>query len=118
MGTRRDANGLGAVQKSTNPMSALGQNRAFRNVQSMSALPPKADIAGRQLDVRFVPVPDMPTIKHRAQLRKHPELLLAPDPFKWAAWRPSYIAARLQGTMFRDLSLIMRRYLTKEFTRQ
>jgi hypothetical protein len=30
-----------------------------RVVPSMSALPPKADIAGRQLDVRFVPIADI-----------------------------------------------------------
>jgi hypothetical protein len=31
---------------------------ASRGVQLRSALPPKADIAGRQLDVRFVSFPD------------------------------------------------------------
>jgi hypothetical protein len=40
-------------------MSALGQKRTLRLVSLMSALPPKADIAGRQLDVRFVPEADM-----------------------------------------------------------
>jgi hypothetical protein len=33
-------------------MSALGQNRTWRGQILMSALPPKADIAGRHLDVR------------------------------------------------------------------
>jgi hypothetical protein len=37
-------------------MSALGQKRTFSKVCAMSALPPKADIAGRHLDVRFVPI--------------------------------------------------------------
>jgi hypothetical protein len=37
-------------------MSALGQKQTFSRVRLMSALPPKADIAGRQLDVRFVPI--------------------------------------------------------------
>jgi hypothetical protein len=36
----------------------LGQKQALRRVQPMSALPPKADIAGRQLNVRFVPKAD------------------------------------------------------------
>jgi hypothetical protein len=40
-------------------MSALGQKRTLRNVQPMSALPPKADIPGRQSDVRFVPEADI-----------------------------------------------------------
>ena len=36
-------------------MSASGQKQTFRNVQPMSALPPKADIAERDWHVRFVP---------------------------------------------------------------
>jgi hypothetical protein len=36
-------------------MSALGQKRTSDWCPLMSALPPKADIAGRRLDVRFVP---------------------------------------------------------------
>jgi hypothetical protein len=36
-------------------MSALGHKRTLKHVRPMSALPPKAGIAGRQLDVRFVP---------------------------------------------------------------
>ena len=36
-------------------MSALGHMRTWRGEFEMSALPPKVDIAGRQLDVRFVP---------------------------------------------------------------
>ena len=40
-------------------MSALGQKRTLRLVRLMSALPPKADIAGRQLNVRFVPKADI-----------------------------------------------------------
>jgi hypothetical protein len=36
-------------------MSALGQKQTFRRVQGISALPPKADIAERDWDVRFVP---------------------------------------------------------------
>jgi hypothetical protein len=39
-------------------MSALGQKQTSENVWTMSALPPKADIAGRRLDVRFVPKAD------------------------------------------------------------
>ena len=36
-------------------MSALGQKRTLWLVRLMSALPPKADIGRRPLDVRFVP---------------------------------------------------------------
>src|SRR5262249_14053649 len=39
-------------------MSALGQKRTSE-VQSMSALPPKADIAKHRRDVRFVPKADI-----------------------------------------------------------
>jgi len=37
-------------------MSALGQKQTSDQRPLMSGLPPKADIAGRQLDVRFVPI--------------------------------------------------------------
>jgi hypothetical protein len=40
-------------------MPALGQKRTFERLDTMSALPPKADIGRRQLDVRFVPKTDM-----------------------------------------------------------
>jgi hypothetical protein len=40
-------------------MSALGQKQTFRCAAVMSALPPIADIAGRRLDVRFVPEADV-----------------------------------------------------------
>ena len=40
-------------------MPALGQKQTFRSVQSMSALPPKADIADAMRNVRFVPKADM-----------------------------------------------------------
>jgi hypothetical protein len=40
-------------------MSALGQKQTWRSKISMSALSPKADIAGRRLDVRFVPKADI-----------------------------------------------------------
>jgi hypothetical protein len=36
----------------------LGQKRTSRNVCSMSALPPKADISSARGDVRFVPKAD------------------------------------------------------------
>jgi hypothetical protein len=36
-------------------MSAVGQKRTLTRIRPMSALPPKADIAGRCLNVRFVP---------------------------------------------------------------
>jgi hypothetical protein len=40
-------------------MSALGQKQTLRNVSPMSALPPKADIAECDQDVRFVPEADI-----------------------------------------------------------
>src|SRR5262249_2608718 len=40
-------------------MSALGQKRTSEHVQSMSALPPKADIRCRDRHVRFVPKADI-----------------------------------------------------------
>jgi hypothetical protein len=39
--------------------SALGQKRTWWGEFTMSALPPKADIAGRELNVRFVPKADI-----------------------------------------------------------
>jgi hypothetical protein len=35
-------------------MSALGHKRTMRNALPMSTIPPKVDIVGRRLDVRFV----------------------------------------------------------------
>ena len=40
-------------------MSALGQKQTLKRLHPMSALPPKADIAGGQLNVRFVPKGDI-----------------------------------------------------------
>ena len=47
------------------PMSALGQKRIWRTQFAMSALPPKADIARRDPDVRFVPIADIPAFDIR-----------------------------------------------------
>jgi hypothetical protein len=50
------------VVRHSNPeplMSALGQKRTFECVRVMSALPPKADIAERRCDLRFVPKADI-----------------------------------------------------------
>ena len=46
----------------TNPeplMSALGQKRTLMHLDPMSALPPKADIAQVEENVRFVPIADL-----------------------------------------------------------
>jgi hypothetical protein len=43
-------------------MSALGQKQTFRPPVAMSALPPKADIAEYDWDVRFVPKADIGTL--------------------------------------------------------
>jgi hypothetical protein len=40
-------------------MSALGHKRTLKSLHLMSALPPKADIAKRRWDVRFVPEGDI-----------------------------------------------------------
>jgi hypothetical protein len=40
-------------------MSALGQHRTWRDQIAMSALPPKADILRRYLNVRFVPTAEV-----------------------------------------------------------
>jgi hypothetical protein len=40
-------------------MSALGQKQTCRAEIAMSALPPEADIVGRNGDVRFVPKADI-----------------------------------------------------------
>jgi hypothetical protein len=40
-------------------MSALGEKRTFREVETMSALPPKADIRTQPRNVRFVPKADI-----------------------------------------------------------
>jgi hypothetical protein len=57
--------GSGVSLHSSNPkplMSALGQKRTLKHLQSMSALPPKADIAEYDWDVRFVPKADIGTL--------------------------------------------------------
>ena len=49
-------------------MSALGQKQTLRHLQRMSALPPKADIAERDWNVRFVPKADMRQAQDLCQL--------------------------------------------------
>ena len=50
-------------------MSALGQKRTLRRVQTMSAIPPKADIAEDDWDVRFVPIADSCTATNNFPIR-------------------------------------------------
>jgi hypothetical protein len=45
--------------KSASAMSALGQKQTSRHLQSMSALPPKADIGTQSWNVRFVRIADI-----------------------------------------------------------
>jgi hypothetical protein len=52
-------------------MSALGQKQTCAREIAMSALRPKADIAGRQLDVRFVPEADSCTAAIDGRAGKH-----------------------------------------------
>ena len=40
-------------------MSALGQKQTFHEIETMSALPPKADIGTQSWNVRFVPKADI-----------------------------------------------------------
>ena len=58
--------GSGIKLHSSNPdplMSALGQKRTSEHVQSMSALPPKADVDHDGRDVRFVPEAEVGNLK-------------------------------------------------------
>jgi hypothetical protein len=52
----RDLNNKQYHSGSSLPMSAMGQKRTLVSVKVMSALAPKADIAERVWDVRFVPI--------------------------------------------------------------
>jgi hypothetical protein len=49
-------------------MSALGQKQTFSPRNTMSALPPKADIDGQLRNARFVPKAD---ILHRGKERRY-----------------------------------------------
>jgi hypothetical protein len=49
--------------------SAKGQKETSDAVSTMSALPPKADIARRQLNVRFVPKADIEPLIRSARRR-------------------------------------------------
>jgi hypothetical protein len=62
-GWRNGVQGQFAQQQSEPLMSALGQKRTWDCRSLMSALPPKADIAGRQLDVRFMPIADIALLR-------------------------------------------------------
>ena len=68
-------------------MSALGQKQTFGLAPAMSALPPKADILGAALDVRYVPKADIgriappcvdfaPCARFFIRPRKDPNLLV------------------------------------------
>jgi hypothetical protein len=56
--------GLVQDSKINSPMSALGHKRTWHRPTVMSALPPKADIRQRDLDVRFVPKADIDCITY------------------------------------------------------
>ena len=60
------AGGRGVSYEAT--MSALGQKQTSAHFQSMSALPPKADIGTHSWDVRFVPEADMIRSKEQKRL--------------------------------------------------
>jgi hypothetical protein len=52
-------------------MSALDQKQTWTSEIVMSALPPKADIAGRDEDVRFVSKADIMQCSNRSHLLGH-----------------------------------------------
>jgi hypothetical protein len=54
-------------------MSALGHKRTSHLVRVMSALPSKAEIAGRAQDVRFVPKADM-SVRKQTRRQMHSRL--------------------------------------------
>src|SRR5215467_5957785 len=51
-------------------MSALGQNQTSAHVRVMSALPPKADITGRDCHVGFVPKADIGRLKVASSVKQ------------------------------------------------
>ena len=53
-------------------MSALGQKQTFAVQKGMSALPPKADMCGDVIDVRFVPLADIRHISALAKTERPP----------------------------------------------
>ena len=71
-----------AVRHNPGVMSALGQKQTLECLRAMSALPPKADIAERSRDVRFVPKADSCSAAKKVAIRLLRRLLarlLAPD---------------------------------------
>jgi hypothetical protein len=71
--------GFGVKLRSSNleqPVSALGRKQTSEYVHRMSALPPKADIRQRELNVRFVPKADIPRCRKSAFIRS-PRLEIA-----------------------------------------
>jgi hypothetical protein len=50
-----DATRQHANRRDETAKGALGQKQTLSDISAMSALPPKADITGSALDVRFVP---------------------------------------------------------------
>jgi hypothetical protein len=61
------------------PMSALGQKQTFTYVRPMSALSPKADIAERDWDVRYVPKADIVRCGEIRRYGRIPRLARGPD---------------------------------------
>jgi hypothetical protein len=58
--------------KSNSATSEMGQKRTSKRLQSMSALPPKADISGAHWDVRFMPKADIaPSFDHVVRKCEH-----------------------------------------------
>ena len=53
-------------------MAALGHKRTLKRTPPMSVLPPKADMAQRRQDVRFVPKADLPVFRKTVEKLAEP----------------------------------------------
>jgi hypothetical protein len=71
MVTHRRRRGRSHGRNHAVPMSVMGQKQTSDWSTLMSALPPKADIAGLQFDVRFVPKADIMWCIKRSHLLGH-----------------------------------------------
>src|SRR5262249_12063453 len=81
-------------------MFALGHKRTFRRVESMSALPPKADIGTRSWNVRFVPIADIMSCRGRAaQPRRLGGGVIEPRAFRAAAPAERSLTSRIVSKM-------------------
>jgi hypothetical protein len=90
-------------------MSTLGQNRTLGHVRVMSALPPKADIAERDRNVRFVPKADILHCRKNAVIRDLLDYLVGAG-----EQRVRHIEAERLGCLKIDDQLILGRGLHRK----